>query len=423
MPILSQPHGGYKASSASPGMLSGAATLDQRTLEHLRASTFRTSALFELVRSAHLPPRYRQGLRKWLQDPDAHSLLIPRRGLPMSARPVDQCVARLLTSLRQPQPLPIGVRREFRRFHQAIVRLVLDGVLEIEHEGEFVTAASASFLLPDGGVSRTAPPSLSAGLSIAALRYAQALEIRDTAQLSARLYLYNRRPLTPAWARRFPSPAEIARHLGIVPRAAVGRDLHRHWRSVLAYGPQGGWFVWQRPDLRRARADAGLDYKLYISPDPSAMRETFATTVAVLSTAPASCFKTAADAAGLLRPDRLVAYFPSHAMLQHVAQRLRRELDGTPAQGVPFSAGIGADGLLSWGIDPPQMVHQERRRESWRSWLTNQLSGYLLIAKVATQPLIEPWRFAMGRLQLDGVDPTSWTPHASLWREMAAGAH
>ena len=30
---------------------------------------------------------------------------------------------------------------------------------------------------------------------------------------------------------------------------------------------------------------------------------------------------------------------------------------------------------------------------------------------------MEPWRFALERLRLEGVDTATWTPGALLWRE------
>jgi hypothetical protein len=29
---------------------------------------------------------------------------------------------------------------------------------------------------------------------------------------------------------------------------------------------------------------------------------------------------------------------------------------------------------------------------------------------------VEPWRFALERVRLDGVDTTTWTPGALLWK-------
>jgi hypothetical protein len=126
-------------------------------------------------------------------------------------------------------------------------------------------------------------------------------------------------------------------------------------------------------------------------------------------------FKVGADAAGLLRPDKMVAYFDNFEALAAVADSLADALAGVSAHGVPFSAEITSDGLLSWGVDPPR---EERPPgwsggQSWRLWVTNRLAGALLAAR--GQGVEEPWRFALERLRVEGVDVERWVPASSLW--------
>jgi hypothetical protein len=116
----------------------------------------------------------------------------------------------------------------------------------------------------------------------------------------------------------------------------------------------------------------------------------------------------------LLRPDKLVAYYPSFERLAAAADAVAGRLAGTPAQGVPFTAEIAGGGLLSWGVDPPPEGSWSGG-ESWRLWLTHRLATALLAGKQATG--VEPWRFALERLRLEGVDTDSWTPGARLFRE------
>jgi hypothetical protein len=117
---------------------------------------------------------------------------------------------------------------------------------------------------------------------------------------------------------------------------------------------------------------------------------------------------------GLLRPDKIVAYFPDFERLAKAAEAVSARLGGVPAQGVPFTSEIGGDGLLSWGMDPPASeLAAWGGRESWRLWLTHRLARALLAARSAEG--LEPWRFALERVRLEGIDTASWTPAASLW--------
>src|SRR5205823_13789071 len=65
----------------------------------------------------------------------------------------------------------------------------------------------------------------------------------------------------------------------------------------------------------------------------------------------------------------------SREQLDRAAAAVLARLDGCPAHGVPFTAGIDAAGLLSWGIDPPdtERVLSWMGRESWRLWLATKL--------------------------------------------------
>ena len=106
---------------------------------------------------------------------------------------------------------------------------------------------------------------------------------------------------------------------------------------------------------------------------------------------------------------------PSFERLAEAARAVESRLGGVAAQGVPFTSEIAGDGLLSWGMDPPATERDAwGGRESWRLWLTHRLARALLAARSAGEG-IEPWRFALERLRLEGVDTGSWTPAASLW--------
>jgi len=99
------------------------------------------------------------------------------------------------------------------------------------------------------------------------------------------------------------------------------------------------------------------------------------------------------------------------------ARQLARELGLVPAHGVPFTAEVAGEGLLSWGLDPPASEHliEWQERESWRLWLTNRLANAILLARQDPERTIEPSLFALERLRLEGVDTTTWTPSETLW--------
>lgn len=255
-----------------------------------------------------------------------------------------------------------------------------------------------------------------AQLSIDALRYGQSLELDDVRALALRLYTYNRLPLTSAWARRLPTRGATERYLssrggrsGGVPGpgwVALHQPGDDNW---LAWGSTT-WVGW---------GDEALAYKLYVSPMPSVVPEALAISAEVLHELRTPTFKVGGDVHGLLRPDKLVAYFAGFDHLAEAADRLSARLAGLPAHGVPFTAEVSSDGLLSWGLDPPR--HDQTLTwsgQSWRLWVVGRLAAALLTARSAG-PAHEPWRYALDRIRLDGVDPSTWVPSSPLF----AGAH
>jgi hypothetical protein len=119
----------------------------------------------------------------------------------------------------------------------------------------------------------------------------------------------------------------------------------------------------------------------------------------------------------VLRPDRLVAYFHDRDSLRFTAERLRTTLTGFPAQGVPFSAPLGRDGLLSWGADLEHVLvfGSHARERSWRGWLTSRLATALVTAHQSAAN--NPVAFALDRVALDGVQVRTWAPGARLLRQ------
>lgn len=352
----------------------------------------RTSPSIELKRLGDLAPGQREPFLELEHDPDFYGILLAHPPLSMNVQAVPRAVAELLETLRTPQD-----------YDGEVIDLVLDGILEIETEDGFVSGADAPF---DFDV-----PSTDA-LSREALLYAQDLETRDVQTLSSALYHFHRIPRTPFWSTRFADRETILGYLG-ADRGPLRALLEREW---ILSDPKPEWIYW-RSRTRSESVGSDVTYKLYISPRPERIRDVFASAVRVLSAFPGTPFKVG-NGAGLLRPDKFVAYFPTREILNEAAAALRQELAGCDAHGVPFTASIDDGGLLSWGIDPPKSDRalQWMPAESWRYWVVHRLAAAIAIAKGArTSRAIEPWRFAFERARRHGIDVATWTPSASLW--------
>jgi hypothetical protein len=385
-------------------------------------SVLRSNPKYELVLFDRLPPEQREMLKELKKDRDFYGILRPLEESNLGVKSVSQDIALLFLTLQQPGRLPDYVRASLgERSDQEITRLILDGVLAIEQNGHFLSGSAAAEMISvrdDEFSASSVVEGFLERLSLEALHYGQSLGLTDRIALSMRLYSYNRIPLSPFWKRTLPHADAVAEYLGIQSRN--GGLLDREWSKVSQTPAADGWLVWQSRRFSSSASFADrtkIGCKLYISPQTDSLREVFLPIVIVLSHRGVRHFKLGKDASGLLRPDKMVAYFSSYADLLETAEQLKRELAGCPAQGVPFTAELADDGLLSWGIDPPpeKQVLPWLVRESWRLWVTNRLAVALIAASTEDTANLEPWQFALRRLQLEGVDTRSWTPTSVSW--------
>jgi hypothetical protein len=380
----------------------------------LAERVFRAGPAFELVVYDRLPQDEQAALAELTADPDFYGILRPQQPNGQTVKSVNRDTALLWLTMRSPGPLPFFVlTQQPEAASSGVWQLVLDGVLETEEGGRFVSGAEAAKLLADGRVA--APQGTLAEMSRRALRQADRLQSEDAAQLADWLYRYGMQPVSPRWFKRLPDSSAVLEFVGAAPGTARRRALDARW-DLGDPDAANGWIAWSSRG-RSAGSPDGATYKLYVSPQPDAMPEAF-TAVHEATAAPMVGFKIGANAAGLLRPDKMVLYFDSLEKLLAVASSLDERLSRVPAHGVPFSAQITANGLLSWGMDPPQ---KQRRLawqdvESWRLWVVRRLALAMCAARSTASPGLPPSDFALERMRHEGVDVDDWKPAMHLWR-------
>jgi hypothetical protein len=385
--------------------------------------TFRANPGYELVLRDRLAPAERELLAETESDGDLYGVLRPRPGSGLEPRSASSETALLFLTLSEPGPLPTYVvARLGDDLERTISRFVLDGVLEIEHEGKFLCGAQAADLLVTG--SSAGGRGRIGELSIAALRYGQELGDLPEPLLALRLYLYGRRPVSAALRSRLPDAAAVDAYLGLAPGGSARAALDAGWVESLPSGEERTyWRHWRPRRMHGAPSPGGVSYKLYVSPTPEALETAVGTVASSLAGAPGlAAFKVGSDLHGICRPDKLVAYFDRLEDLQEGAALLRDRLGECPAHGVPFTAAVTQDGLLSWGADPPARSSANGSESgSWRMWVTERLAEYLTLARTG-RGAVEPWQFALERLRLAGIDTDTWIPASGMWPEAFASA-
>ncbi|MCB1897290.1 MAG: hypothetical protein H6945_06815 [Zoogloeaceae bacterium] len=397
--------------------------IDASALRTITGATFRANPDYEIVLLDRLPEGYRKAFAAEAEkDPELHGILWPTSNKGLTPKTLCHQTALMLYALRQPGGLPAFVSNRLGPdCNRIVAELVLDGILEVAAvaDAPFVSGAAAQPLLYQDEALELGRGRI-ADLSREALRYGQLLRADGSGELSSRLYAYNTIPITAAWRERLATPATIETFLGMQAGSPLARRLASNWARLGERDGSEGWIMWRLRDSQPvgAMAAAVRQYKLYVSPRPEALPQAWPDIVDVFAQCRVPAFKIGRDVAGLLRPDKIVAYLDSYEALAVVAARLQPRLTDCPAQGTPFTAGIGEAGLLSWGMDPPakDRIPGWTLAESWRLWVTNRLAVALRIA-TASAVDIEPWQFALRRLGIEGVDVGTWAPVQQVWSD------
>ena len=355
--------------------------------------TLRFNSSLELIPWAALPPDEQAHLRSigGIDQPPAIVRALP--GSLATVKLVDQPTANLLACLRTPQSFPSA---EALPIH--LRRLLLDGLLECDSAGEFASGPSAAKLFDS-------PAPYGGALSLDALRYASSLPYHDARLIASRLYAFHAAPCTATWKRALSHDGAVARWLGLHPNGVLAQRFATGGYDEIDH-PQ--WLAWHF-------ATQDLPFKLYISPLPEALPDAAGPVVEEAIAHGAGSFKVGRTLGNILRPDKLILYFADFERLRATAARLEKRLRRLPAHGIPFTCPLDPRAMLSWGSDPPYRGEFAgwTQGESWRAWIVRRLAGAILEARQAGQT--DPWRFALAKVNADGVDTTRWAPVKTFW--------
>jgi hypothetical protein len=400
----------------------GGARAEAVTASAFVRGVFRANPRYELVLLDRLSAAERELLGA-AEVEDLYGVLRPRAVGELEWRAATSETALLFLTLGEPASLPGYVRARLgAELERTVARLVVDDVLQVEHEGRFLCGGQAAAHVlarrSSGGRGRIGE------LSVAALRYGQELAGLPAGELALRLYGYGRRPLVPALLSRLPDAVAIDAYLGLQAGGSARAALDAGWvettSDAAASGRRDYWRSWR---ARRSSSGSNAAYKLYVSPALDVLPHAVEAVAGSLAGSPGvQAFKLGAELRDLCRPDKLVVYFDRLEDLQDAAIKLEERLAGCPAHGVPFTAAVTADGLLSWAADPPALGGAGGQLTSWRMWVSERLAEYLATVVADRSSTLEPWQFALERLRLAGIDTDTWVPASGMWREADSSA-
>lgn len=287
---------------------------------------------------------------------------------------------------------------------RSLLQLVLEGVLDIDFDGERLSGQVA--ITRSGIITLPEPESELARISRTAISYVADLGLERPATIESRLYWFNSRPIT---ATREALLGQLLSEM----QAEIRRSLGEKW-TMPDHKDTGSftWFDLVNPVFKQYHNEK--IYKLYISTRPEALTKQLKHVLEVLRNSRAFEMKIPNHPRALVRPDWFVVYFTNLQDLASVAQELDMVLDGLPAQGVPFTCQVGLGANLSWAMEPPDEIRDGRRHiSSWRLWIVQQLASVLAHARETG--VDQQVNAAMLRLQIDGVDVSTWAPPQEGW--------
>lgn len=288
-----------------------------------------------------------------------------------------------------------------------IARLICDRALEVRSaDGTFQTGPAALDELYSGvswPVSADAGSHPLAQLSRGGVLYAIALARAGATAFAAELYRFGAEPL--ASGSRPTSRGSVERWLRLDRRQPRGLLADRSMSGFarLPRAAKDPWIRWHRRD----RSGGGLRHKVYVSPKTDNLPDVLEVCMQVAVEMGVPSLKVIADPRGAFRPDKLVLYVDGTDEIAAIGAELRRALRGYPALGVPFTAPLGQDGLLSAGIDPTPR-QRPKGPASWRLVVADALGKAAEVARpFAGRPAA--LQFITWRLRLSGIDPEGWT--------------
>lgn len=379
----------------------------------LQRSRFRASPLFELVVFNRLSEDVQRDFAELSRDADFYGILRPREGNTHTLRSVSCDAALLLLTLGTGSELPHFAQRDDESL-EGVLDLVIGGLIEIEHDGVFLPAESATQLLAEPSRDMALHPLTR--LSHDAIRFVASASSLGGSELTAALYQANRQPSTPQWERLITDRESVLRYIGLPTASSARHSAATQWEIDRHADTTPAWIYFIRRNSSGANVGQhDASYKLYVSPAFADLPYVFTTVLDVATRAQVKHMKLGSDLSGLLRPDKLVLYFADLTTLTSVADSIARRCTSARAHGVPFTAPIDDAGLLSWGADPPDSAQllSWQPRDSWRSWLAQRLASAL--AECRNNDREVNMAYALERLHRDGVDADRWVPTSTLW--------
>jgi len=387
---------------------------------------YRFGERYTLTPFDDLDDRHRERFRLYVEDKRYCALLRPVIGVKLTIKAVNRDLADFLTLMKTPrlvgEALSQFPEKSGQDRKQFILQLVLDGVLEVQHEGTFISGLEAvnKVLLKSDRLSEILPPSGEETriqyLSKRALYFAIQCTSLQPRDISFLLYNYNRIPVNRRWHTHLPDEPSLRRFLGLrednswpgMPDSVLPHAVRIDDDGQVNPYDQ----VWQSWRLgNRKKSEDDPSYKIYFSPTIDSLPEVFDIVRTAAAGSEAYAMKIGRTLPSVLRPDKLIVYFPQYPPAREFAEEIARRLGSFPVHGTPFSCQVSEEtALVTMGVDPPECFGE---RYSWRLYVVQKLGLAILGARDYTA---DPLAHIYSYIRLMGIDADHWRPTEKNWK-------
>jgi|GEM_PF-5126128 len=291
-----------------------------------------------------------------------------------------------------------------------IERLIALGILGLRLARGVVSGPAARVLLASKE-SGIVPQAITTDpLSMAALRHACRIPIKDPFALTARLYCYNSELIFRS--RMLQDTTQQVQRI-------AESNFHGVFKPRVAPPENPGWYLFESIRRHDNAGRTPVNAKLYVSPVVADLVRCLSRLVEILPSLPCRAWKIGRYTYGIARPDKICVYFSSFEHAQSAAQIIAHEMSDIEAQGVPFTTRQDQHGLISIGVDPNKQAPQPRLaiQNSWRLWIARKLASAMAAAKLHPHYPLSPEQASLWGVYYFGVNPESWTVRdVNFWR-------
>lgn len=325
------------------------------------------------------------------------------------AKTAYQEAALLYLHLQQCSTLPHYLSlQDPRQINERIATLVLDGIIEMEWDGKFVSGTGAvSCIYGETMNAWSHLPNYLSELSYNAIYYTWSLQDKDYTSLTSRLYSFNTTPLDASQKTLFYKKHSVTDFIFSQCKEEVKLTMNDNWNLDAAKNTKA-WISWNRNHTDENYSETYTVYKLYISPLLDELPGVFAKSLPIITNSQAFSFKVGATLQGLLRPDKMVVYFFSENAMLKTASLIMEKITGHTPQGVPFSFQLDSTGLLSSGEDSLDGGTNNADGESWRAEITSQLARLLVQSATDHLSWNQTLDFIHAMMEQKGIDTRCW---------------